>query len=36
MNILCFHENQLLGNEQVFPSGPLRENINSIRRAQAL
>ena len=36
MNILCFHENQLLGNERVFPSGPLRENINSIRRAQAI
>ena len=36
MNILCFHENQLLGNEQVFPSGPLRENINSIKRAQAV
>ena len=36
MNILCFHENQLLGNERVFPSGPLRENINSIKRAQAV
>tara|TARA_B100000963_G_scaffold271031_1_gene239226 strand:+ start:3309 stop:4238 length:930 start_codon:yes stop_codon:yes gene_type:complete len=36
MNILCFHENQLLGNEQVFPSGPLRESINSIKRAQAV
>ena len=31
LNIICFHENQLIGNGYVFPSGPLRENINTIK-----
>jgi len=34
MSILCFHGKQLIGNGKVFPSGPLRENLNSIIRAQ--
>ena len=34
MSIICFHHKQLIGNGYVFPSGPLRESINSINRAQ--
>ncbi len=34
LNILCFHSKQLIGNGFVFPSGPLRENLNEIKRAQ--
>lgn len=34
MSIICFHHKQLIGNGYVFPSGPLRESINSIKRAQ--
>ncbi len=33
-NILCFNQRQLIGNGYTFPAGPLRENINSLRRAQ--
>ena len=29
--IVCFHENQLIGNGYVIPSGPLRENLKSLR-----
>ena len=31
MSIVCFHENQLIGNGYVIPSGPLRENLKSLR-----
>ena len=31
LNILCFNSNQLIGNGFVFPSGPLRENLSSIK-----
>jgi len=31
LNILCFNNNQLIGNGLIFPSGPLRENISSIK-----
>ena len=31
LNILCFNSNQLIGNGFIFPSGPLRENISSIK-----
>ena len=33
LNILCFHGRQLIGNGYTFPSGPLRENLSSIKRA---
>ena len=36
MSVLCFNKNQLIGNGLVFPSGPLRENIYSIKKAQAI
>ena len=36
LDILCFHGNQLIGNGFVFPSGPLRESLNSIKRAQII
>ena len=31
LSIVCFHENQLIGNGYVIPSGPLRENLKSLR-----
>ena len=31
LNILCFNNNQLIGNGLIFPSGPLREDISSIK-----
>lgn len=34
LNILCFNSNQLIGNGYTFPSGPLRESINSVRHAK--
>ena len=34
LNILCFNSNQLIGNGMTLPSGPLRENINAIKRTQ--
>ena len=34
LNIVCFNSKQLIGNGFVFPSGPLREGINSLKRAQ--
>tara|TARA_Y100000996_G_scaffold343505_1_gene281151 strand:+ start:337 stop:1266 length:930 start_codon:yes stop_codon:yes gene_type:complete len=36
LNILCFNSNQLIGNGMTIPSGPLRENINSVKRAQII
>jgi tetraacyldisaccharide 4'-kinase len=33
LNIICFNQNQLIGNGQVLPSGPLRENLNSLIEA---
>jgi tetraacyldisaccharide 4'-kinase len=33
LNILCFNSNQLIGNGYTFPSGPLREKLESIKRA---
>ena len=35
-SILCFNSKQLLGNGFVIPSGPLREGINSIKRADCV
>ena len=34
LNILCFNENQLAGNEMTIPSGPLREPLSSLRKSQ--
>ena len=34
LNILCFHERQLIGNGFIFPAGPLRESMNSIKDVQ--
>lgn len=34
LNILCFNENQLVGNGLVIPSGPLREDLSAVKNAQ--
>lgn len=36
LSILCFNSKQLIGNGWIFPSGPLREDINSIKRAKII
>ncbi len=36
LNILCFNEKQLTGNGMTIPSGPLRENISSIKKAEII
>ena len=36
LNILCFNSNQLIGNGFTLPSGPLRENLNSVKRAEII
>ena len=36
LTILCFNENQLIGNGLVLPSGPLRENLSSIKNADII
>ncbi len=36
LNIICFNQNQLIGNGFVIPSGPLRENLNSLKRANII
>ncbi len=36
LNILCFNSKQLIGNGMVIPAGPLREGINSIKRADII
>ena len=33
-NILCFNSKQLVGNGLMFPAGPLRESLNSLKKAQ--
>ena len=32
LNIVCFHQNQLIGNGLVIPSGPLRENLSILKK----
>ncbi len=32
LKILCFNEKQLIGNGHTIPSGPLRENLSSIKK----
>ncbi len=34
LNILCFNSKQLVGNGMTLPSGPLRESMNAIKKAQ--
>ncbi len=34
LSIVCFNQNQLIGNGLVLPSGPLRENLNSLKSVQ--
>ncbi|MAC44814.1 MAG: tetraacyldisaccharide 4'-kinase [Pelagibacteraceae bacterium] len=36
VNILCFNSNQLVGNGLVFPSGPLRENLDVLKNADII
>ncbi len=36
LSIICFNSNQLIGNGYLFPSGPLREGISSLRNANIL
>ena len=31
LSIVCFNQNQLIGNGLVIPSGPLRENLNALK-----
>lgn len=31
LNIVCFHQNQQIGNGFVLPSGPLREDLNALK-----
>ena len=33
LNIVCFNQKQLIGNGLVLPSGPLRENLNTLKNA---
>ncbi len=33
LNIICFHSNQLAGNGLIFPSGPLRDSLHSLKKA---
>ena len=33
LSIICFNQNQLVGNGLTLPSGPLRESLNSLKRA---
>ena len=35
-SIVCFNENQLVGNSMIIPSGPLRESLKSLQRAQCV
>ncbi len=36
LRIICFNENQLIGNGRLLPSGPLREDISSIKDAEVV
>ena len=35
-SVICFNSRQLMGNGFIIPSGPLRENIKSIKRAECI
>ena len=36
LNIICFNQNQLIGNGMVIPSGPLRESLGALEDAQVV
>jgi tetraacyldisaccharide 4'-kinase len=36
LNIICFNQNQLIGNGMVIPSGPLRESLSALENAQVV
>ncbi len=36
INIICFNENQLLGNGYILPAGPLRESLGSLKKANII
>lgn len=36
LNIICFNSEQLIGNGMVLPSGPLRENLSSLKNANII
>tara|TARA_B100000963_G_scaffold327733_1_gene315696 strand:- start:9771 stop:10700 length:930 start_codon:yes stop_codon:yes gene_type:complete len=36
LNILCFNQNQLIGNGFILPAGPLREPLKSLQKAQVI
>ena len=36
LSIVCFNSNQLIGNGLVLPSGPLRENLSSLKNANII
>ena len=36
LNILCFNSKQLAGNRMTFPSGPLREKLDAIKKAKII
>ena len=36
LNIICFNQSQLIGNGLVIPSGPLRENLSSLKEAHVV
>ena len=36
LNIVCFNEEQLAGNEMTLPSGPLREGLSSLKNCQII
>ena len=36
LNIICFNQNQLVGNGLVIPAGPLRESLNSLKRVDLI
>ena len=33
LNIVCFNQNQLIGNGLLLPSGPLREGLSFLKNA---
>ena len=35
-SVLCFNSSQMIGNGQLIPSGPLREGLGAIKRADCL
>ena len=36
LNIICFNQNQLIGNGLVLPAGPLRESLDSLTNAHII